>query len=69
MVNFFDYSHVKRVKVTDIDNAVFIGHVIEVIDDDDEWSNGEDGISIEIADGQIIGLARSEIKSIEILEK
>ncbi|MDY4488768.1 MAG: hypothetical protein SPE18_12075 [Candidatus Limivicinus sp.] len=65
MMNIWNYIY-KSIRLTDIDGVVFVGEVIDVSAKED-IGEAEDSLTLELANGQILGFAPSEIKEIKIL--
>lgn len=68
MINIWPYEYCGKVKIVDVDGAVFIGEAQEVTDASDraEDEKAEDGITMNI-DGKLIEFYQSEIATIEKL--
>ena len=56
----------KEIRLTDIDGTVFVGVVIDISAKEDT-GEAEDSLTLELANGQILGFAPSEIKEIIVL--
>lgn len=69
MINLWKYQEAKKIKLTDVDDEVFVGTVLDVTDSSEyaDEEIDEDGITIDI-DGRHIEFMQSEVKEIEILE-
>lgn len=65
MMNIWNYIN-KPIRLTDIDGAVFVGDVIDISAKEDT-GEAEDSLTLELANGQIIGFAPSETKEIKVL--
>lgn len=65
MMNIWNYIY-KSIRLTDIDGAIFVGEVIDISAKEDT-GEAEDSLTLELANGQIIGFAPSEIKEIKVL--
>lgn len=66
MVNLWNY-YGERVRITDMDNEVFIGDVLDVASAEDVEGD-EDDLSLELDNGMIYGFSPSGIQNIEIIE-
>ena len=66
MINLWDYTS-RRVEVECLDGERLVGDVIDVSAKEDA-GDAEDSLSLELADGRIIGLFPSEIRQITIRE-
>lgn len=64
--NIWDFINAKTVKITDMDDNVFIGNVVAIFDKEETYDE-EDSIDVSI-NGEITGFLQSEIKSIEKIE-
>ncbi len=67
MIDFRDYNPGDTVRITCVDGEVLNGEITS-LDDEEESGLGEDGISIFTEDGRYIGIGKSEIESVEILQ-
>ena len=69
MIDLWKYQEAKKIKLTDVDDEVFVGTVLDVTDSSEyaDEEIDEDGITIDI-DGRHIEFMQSEVKEIEILE-
>lgn len=65
MMNIWNYIY-KSIRLTDIDGVVFVGEVIDISAKEDAGET-EDSLTLELANGQILGFAPSEIKEIIVL--
>ena len=64
MINVWDYSDCDRVRVECVDGQIIEGELTGV-DDAEESGFDESGISVYTENGQWLGIAQSEIKTIE----
>ena len=67
MINVWDYNPGDLVKIECTDGYIIEGE-ITAIDDEEDSGFEEDGISIMTKDKLWIGLAQSEINSIDVIE-
>ena len=69
MINLWKYQEAKKVKLTDVDDEVFVGMVLDVTDSSEyaDEEIEEDGITLDI-DGRHVEFMQSEVKEIEIIE-
>ncbi|MDD6312132.1 MAG: hypothetical protein PUB08_01490 [Firmicutes bacterium] len=69
-INVWTAKDANTVKLTDIDGDMFIGKVVDIIDEGEEsedYGYGEDSIALSI-DGKEILFSESEIANIEIID-
>lgn len=66
MINIWDFTNVKKIKLTDLDGQEFVGDVVAIFDKEETYDE-EDSIDLSV-NGGIIGFLQSEIKNIEVIK-
>lgn len=69
MIDIYKYKDVDRIKLTDIDDKIWIGNIEginDVEDEDEELGLKEDSVTLWI-DGKPVTFGISEIKKIEVI--
>lgn len=67
MLNLWDYDGCNRLRIECVDGQILEGELIS-IDDEEESGLQEEGLSIFTENGLYIGIGKSEIKRIVVLE-
>ena len=66
MINLYEFEYAGKIKLTDIDDNVFVGEALDVTDADDQGDNQKqiESLTINTSDG-LIDFYADEIKTIE----
>ena len=67
MINVWDYTNARRLKIIDIDGKEYVGSLVCVMDAEENGEE-EDDITIQINDDTYIGFLQSKIARIDIVQ-